>query len=227
MTIAWDDNPDLPQLRSKFRLIRLGKSEKHKTIILSEKLIGIWTHYYKRRTIPHEEPDCPACRDKNARRWYGFLACWAPSSDFRYLLELTPQASEPLLDYQSRRKTIRGLEIMVRRCGDRPNSPCETIIPREQQGNLALPPSFDVKEALMIIWGLAMPADPATGKPGKTRVSAHWRDKDLKNGSDPEKANGHPRPERDGGPGSPDDLHEPSTQADRFSTGSAFESTND
>lgn len=225
--LAWDDQPDMPRLRSKFRLVRIGRAEKLKTIILSPQLVGVWTHYYRGRTAPHEEPTCPACDAKNARRWYGYLACWNLQSDSRFLLELTPQAAEPLLELQNKKKTLRGLEIYVRRCGDKPNSPCETLIPKEQQSHLALPGTFDVREALMIIWGLAAPSDPETGKPGATRVGPSWRTKGSKNGSDSEKANGHPGPERDGRPGSPDDLHEPPAEADRFSSRSAFESTDD
>jgi hypothetical protein len=227
MALAWDDSPDLPQLRSKFKLVRIGRSEKHRTIILSEKLIGVWTHYFRGRTCPHEEPTCPACDAKNARRWYGYLACWNTTTDTRYMLELTPQAAEILIEYERKRKSLRGLEIYVRRTGDKPNSPCETIIPKEQQSHLALPGAFDVREALMIIWGLATPSDPTTGEPGATRVAPHWRTKGGKSGASPAQPDGDSGPEQPGRPGRANGIHQPPPQTSRFPSSAPVEPTVD
>lgn len=227
MTLAWDDSPELPQLRSKFKLVRVGRSEKIRTIVLSPQLVGVWTHYFRGRSCPHEEPTCPACDARNARRWYGYLACWNTATDTRFLLELTPQAAEILLDYQAKKKSLRGLEIFVRRTGDKPNSPCETIIPKEQQSHLALPGDFNVREALMIIWGLAAP-DPADPNAAvATRVSAHWRKNGSNNGASSKESNGNSGPQQPGRSRGPDGLHEQTEEASHLSKSPAAESTID
>lgn len=134
-----------------------GPGQAIRGTILSEHMLGVWTHYVQGRTEPHLEgpAGCPGCCVKRAKRWKGYYAIHWTAKDRMGLAELTPWAVAncPLLRAQPYR-TVRGWLIEVSRANGMPQGrvACEIQPPPYRRDPPALAEPPDVAAALLRIW---------------------------------------------------------------------------
>lgn len=153
--MLWQNRPPKP---AEFAGVRLGRVQPGKdleAIILSDKLLGCYTHFWRKRTVPCASPDCPACCDGIPARWHGYLSVWSTRTRLVTVLELTSLAGSAVADYEDRHGSLRGALLHARRLGSRPNSPVQIAITPNDCDLRTLPRQINIERFLETIWGLA------------------------------------------------------------------------
>ena len=164
--IRWSDAP--PAVEESFIPIlspRPGGSVK--AISLSSWIRGVWTHYAAERTFPCTAPpeECLGCRAKLARRWKGYLAGLEPPRGRIVLVELTKLSVARAAILLESVGDLRGQLVTLRRNGRNRNAPVTLEVRHYCLPNdNTLPAEFDVKAALLRIWGRCEDAAIAAGE---------------------------------------------------------------
>ncbi len=123
-------------------------------LIASPDLLGTATHYWNGRTVPHETENCEPCLSKVSWRWHSYLVIQKQPEQQFFLLELTAQATDPLVEYRKLHKELRGAVIKTKRRGERRNGRvCVDIFPRHND-HIVLREPPDVLDVLCNLWGL-------------------------------------------------------------------------
>lgn len=123
-------------------------------VILSDHLIGCYTHYFAGRTQPCQTGNCDACNANNQRRWHGYLLVWNPTNGYRLVLELSHHASAQLAETTKTLTTLRTLAIAARRVPEKPNGKIILEIERTSHKPDELPPPIDTAKYLLHLWGV-------------------------------------------------------------------------
>jgi len=131
-------------------------------LILSEELLGLFTHYAT-RTVPcgFPEHECKFCSDGRPRTWRGYIAAYDLRRKGPCIAELPPAAARQLDDETQGFASLRSIIIDLERASERDNAPvrlmnCERYQP-ESGGSIPQP--FDLVGQLERIWK----ADPFGG----------------------------------------------------------------
>lgn len=120
--------------------------------ILSERLIGCWTHFYLGRTQPCVEGGCHMCSPKAPRRWYGWLAGFDVARRDKVIVEVPPGVALQLKAYREHVGNLRGHVVRLSRRNKKENGP---VVGQFTSGKFAaefLPPAPDVIAVLMRMW---------------------------------------------------------------------------
>lgn len=149
------DPPELGD-HQKFELRRTPCNGRLQGIVTSTRLIGCPTHFWRGRTVPCEDPKCPACEEGCPWRWHGFLAIWDPKTGAHYILELTAPPAETVGKYYAAHGTIRGALILAQRNSTRPNARVLLKMKPAEIQNLKLPTAPDLTAVLCHIWNVAI-----------------------------------------------------------------------
>ncbi len=153
-SIDWtDDQPD-PD-RKWYKIISVKPRERLSSIIISRKVVGVYTHWIDAGTQPHmkNEKLCQGCRMNIRKAWKGYLGVlWGLSGNIT-LLEVTPECVRLCPALQGK-TDLRGMNIVVFRRGVQRNSPMQAEVTRMNQIK-GLPPEFDLRFHLCRLWGLA------------------------------------------------------------------------
>jgi hypothetical protein len=152
--IAWADN--LPTSRPLLIKIMSPKpSWPVLAILLAGEGEGVFTHWVDDRTIPHNlDPEqCPGCRAGQNTRFKFYFPAWDPRESRMVLLEVTRKAIE---DFEKLNKGAimfkRGDKVVVKRRGQKNNSPVMIEMVERNVGLERLPQPFDIRDALCHIW---------------------------------------------------------------------------
>jgi hypothetical protein len=154
-------------------LYRVPAGAGRKGIITASDLLGCWTHWWGGRTQPCEDEDCKACTEGMPRRWHAYISAWTAQPSYHYLLELTRNAIEPLLDYRKEHGTLRGCYYEARRSGPAKNSRLLLSCRPADLAGLKLPPEPHLIHCLAVIWSIpaeAMRVQNANGRPPETAI---------------------------------------------------------
>ena len=153
--IQWNDGPPPRQNTMFYPLVRASHLAAQHFCILSDTVIGVWTHFMEDgSTHPcFHDRACKGCQDKRATRWAGYLACLRTAKPNLVLVEITPDAyygCPPL--HHKKELSLRGCLLTITRAkGKRGKVHCELKPSKLVQ---SIPALFDVKEALCRIWGI-------------------------------------------------------------------------
>lgn len=180
-------------------LMRTPTNKPIQGIVTSSEMVGTRTHYYRGRTIPCDDTDCPACTDGIPWRWHGYVSVYSPGSHKTVLFELTAKAAEPLTQYFAAYGTLRGCEIIAKRANMSPNSRVLLQTKPADLEKITLPAEPNLLEALSIIWNIELTAIAIDGTNKGNPSIAITEDRDLKlnrirktlNGSSPTHAGGN------------------------------------
>lgn len=141
-------------------------------VITSEDLVGCFTHYYGGRTVPCEAPDCPACQDQTPYRWHAYIGVLETRTHEHVLLELTAQATDPLIAYRARHGTLRGCLIEATRAHNRQNGRVVLRCKPADLQQINLPPPPSIERALSILWNLPIPGIPLRSAPRRAGLDS-------------------------------------------------------
>ncbi len=159
---VFSDTPPQDPRGPSFVIVRTPTGQPLKGIITSENLIGCYTHFWKRRTMPCERDDCEACRAGIPFRWHCYQSAYLAKSHAHVLFECTAQAGEKFVEYREAHGTIRGCLFTASRMNFAPNA---RIIINCQPANLQeiiLPKPPDIIRVLAILWDFPLSEVKAT-----------------------------------------------------------------
>jgi hypothetical protein len=157
----WNDQPPSPAEFAGVRLIRVPKGTVLQGIITCDRMVGRFTHFVRRRTVPHVEKDCPECLNGSEPRWHGYISVWAPTGHAHSVLELTALAAAPVQDFQDRHGSLRGAEIYARRLGNAPNGPVQTTVNAADHDLRKIPQAVNLRAFLCTIWRIPLDNEPS------------------------------------------------------------------
>lgn len=152
----WDVSPPLEQVLY-IPILSPSPGTRVRGVVLSERLVGVWTHWRAGRTEPHhkDQTGCPGCREGLARRWKGYLGIWWPAGSRVALAELTVGAARlcPVLS-DPMPSSLRGWLLTLARPFGKMNGPVsiELSPPPAAGSDDGLKPAPDVRRALLVIW---------------------------------------------------------------------------
>jgi hypothetical protein len=137
-----------------FDLKRTPEDRPLERIILSEDLIGSYTHWFHGRTMPCEGDGCPACKENCPSRWHGYVACFDPKTHDSHLFEFTLKAAASFKQYRETYGTLRGCFFRAFRPKRRKNSRVVIQCKPVDLTKISLPEAPDLVRAMCTIWQL-------------------------------------------------------------------------
>ncbi len=145
-------------------LIRTPATGRLACLIASSDVTGCPTHFWGGRTIPHEQKGCKPCEARCSWRWHSYCIIQQMPTGQMFLLELTAQATEPLIEYRKIFGSLRGAALVCERRGKRANGRVMVKINPPTSLPVGLPKAPDVVDILCSLWGF----DPARGEEYKS-----------------------------------------------------------
>jgi hypothetical protein len=136
-------------------LLRTPASGAIAATILSDNIVGTYTHYAHGRTQPCERPDCPLCSEKVPYRYHAYIAILSERTARQAVLEITAAPAAILLAWRVEYSTLRGAHLVARRSAKRANG---KVIMEVSQGHIApnaLPKAIDCTAFMSTMWNLA------------------------------------------------------------------------
>jgi hypothetical protein len=151
----WGDSPAHVSAPAA-TIFKIGGGQAKDFVILSSKVVGVYTHYVGGRTLPctGKNGDCWIDHRKTSTRWQGWVAVSNLHSVAQWgylcLTQTAFQRNEYLVGLA---ENLRGLQLKVGRAGGEKNS----LLFCSATGRYALmnrlPAEPDVKAFLMRLWG--------------------------------------------------------------------------
>lgn len=150
--IEWNDNPHTQTQPHSADLRRCPPGGLPPAIILMDWITGNELHWWNGRSFPHLKTECPACAAKRAKVWKGYVACLDPKTRKIFILELTPNCTEPLSAYKLTFGSLRGATIKLDRPATKINGRVTATVTPTHLGGLELPQPPDVRKILQHMW---------------------------------------------------------------------------
>lgn len=175
---TFSDRPPADPRGPSFQIVRTPTGKPLVAIVTSENLVGCYTHFYKRRTIPCERGDCEPCRQGIPFRWHAYLSAYLSGSHLHCLFECTAQAAERFVEYREAHGTLRGCQFTASRMSYAPNARIVITTKPADLGRITLPKPPHIPNVLAILWNLPLPevkADRQGTKPGQKTVTVRRR----------------------------------------------------
>jgi len=139
------------------RLCRTPGPGKLVGIVTSPDLIGCPTHFFNKRTIPCEPPNCPACAAGYSWRWHGYLSAVNVKTHEHFLFEMTAQAAESFVEYRERHHDLIGCAFEAQRLGEHRNGRVIIRCKPTDLTQIKLPKAPNLVAALAHIWNIPTP----------------------------------------------------------------------
>lgn len=162
--LQFSNEPPIESTRAAFRMLRTPTRGKLELYILSNDLLGCWTHFFGGRTVPCTGEDCEACKAGSSGRWHGYVSAVEVKTHERVIFECTASAAEHLAAYRAKHGTLRGCHTLASRTSARPNARVQLRSKPLDQAEVQLPLPMNVQAALCHIWGI--PLTETTTAPG-------------------------------------------------------------
>jgi hypothetical protein len=151
--------PDPQEISENFewKILRPKEGRRLAVTCISSAKFGTLTHFTPQGTLPHLKGECSWCKSKRDLRWHGYFEAVLHPTLRRVIVEMTPRASQMLTQGIEKFKTMRGLDIILEREGDRPNSPQTLLVKRITPLPGDLPAEVPILPILKRIWQIASP----------------------------------------------------------------------
>lgn len=153
-TITWTSAPPVGTQEMTWPVLRIPSSGAKGLIILSDQMLGTYTHYFGGRSNPCGDHQCKACEDGNQKRWHGYLGVWMPKAAKKGILEITEAAADTLAKMADKRVTLRALSLAAQRQPAKANGKLIIQLTESEWSADGLPPAPDLVRILRRIWGL-------------------------------------------------------------------------
>jgi len=150
--IEWSDSPPTQTDMKSADLRRCPPGGLPPAIILCDWLTGNELHWWNGRSFPHLSNDCPACAAKRAKVWKGYIAALDVKTRKVFILEITPNCTEPLSAYKQTFGSLRGAQIKLDRSATKINGRVTATVTPANLGGLELPQPPDVRSILRHMW---------------------------------------------------------------------------
>lgn len=121
--------------------------------ITSPEPVGVWTHFWSRRTTPCLAQACPACAEGLPTRYECYVGAITSEKREHAIYALTPNAARALYDATPQDETSRGLVVTLSRAGTKANGRLILTSNGQKLSSTKLPPAPDLVAILLHIWG--------------------------------------------------------------------------
>ena len=152
---GFSDEPRHDCSTSQFEIIRCGPGAGFRFTCLSDRWVGVNTHYNGNRSVLCTEDNCPSCQDGKLARWRGYVYGYATKSGKIAIVEFTEGIHHVFKAEHDARGTLRGCRInLYRKSGRKQGRLCadfeSTIesphsLPSPQDLQARLAKVFDVR----------------------------------------------------------------------------------
>ncbi len=123
-------------------------------VVTSIDLVGTRTHFWQRRTMPHEKIKCEACKAGLPTRWHSYLSAWDHHTKMHFLFELTAQAAQHFVTFRKAHGTLRGCLFKASRWRQIPNGRVLIECKPFDIVSHPIPEAPDLITVLSILWNL-------------------------------------------------------------------------
>ncbi len=174
-----------------YQIVRTPTGKPLTGIVTSEDIVGCYTHFYKRRTMPCERDNCEACHNGIPFRWHAYLSAYLAKTHLHCLFECTAQAAERFVEYRESHGTTRGCLFTASRMNYAPNARIIITTKPADLTDLHLPNQPNIPNVLAILWNLPLPevkADRQGTKRGQKTVTRQPRSKRSQPAGEPNPA---------------------------------------
>ncbi len=151
------DAPDDPRGYA-LPLLRCPSGRAIVGIVTSDDLIGCPTHFWHGRTVPHEEEDCPPCKDGLPWRWHSWLSAFSPQKHECFLFESTARITKLFTAYRDSHAGLRGCKFRAQRRTAAANARVYLELAPANLQDLHLPDPPDLLRCLCMIWNVPFPS---------------------------------------------------------------------
>ena len=138
----------------KYDILRTPAGGIGNLVLLSEGFLWQELHYWRGKSVPHNQHWCEPCEFACELRERGYIACTPNGTVDIQILEVTDQCDEVIADAVQRFHTLRGLVVGLGRKEKKTNGKLRIIIPGKQIHGDLLPAAPNVEEVMRRIWGL-------------------------------------------------------------------------
>lgn len=124
--------------------------------ILTDRAVSVRTHWYDEAEWPCtvKMGSCTGCERVKNERWTAYVGVYVPARKVPIgILPITLHAALQCRALLLGEQSLRGLLALVRRVGTRKNSACYAEIGPKRLPSDKLPPAFDLRSALVRLWG--------------------------------------------------------------------------
>lgn len=150
------DIPPAPAEESAYPIVRTPAQKPLTGIITTDRLVGIFTHYAKTRTVPCERrEDCPWCEKGYSRRWHGYVGLIITPGVRHVIFEMTATAAHQLDAYIQVYSTLRACELTAQRHNKRANGRISLSTKHTDEARYNVPQPIDVWTLLCHIWNVS------------------------------------------------------------------------
>ena len=131
-------------------------------MFLSDSFEGYWTHWipsgqgHNGFTLPCTRTfQCPYCKpeEPHGSRWTGYAPVWSQNDRDTKILAIAEGMARQLLPIITRRGTLRGVVVELRRKPGKVNNPV-TVAVKEERDPKKVMPAFDIYDSLSRLWGI-------------------------------------------------------------------------
>ena len=148
-----------------YPLMRCGAKPFQGAVILSHDILGCYTHYWCRRTIPCRKDNCPACDQGYSPRWHGWVFVQSQKTANKAIFEFTAGASANVDKYFREHRTLRGGIINAWREPARINGRLVIQVIKGTRDPDSLPKAIKLLPILMRMWNTRY--EPSTNGDGQ------------------------------------------------------------
>lgn len=134
------------------QVVRAPSKGKVSFTLLSDAVLGTWTHYFRRRTQPCMGVECQICPLENTRRWYGWLVGFNVLRGQKWLVEVPAGVALNLQAWRRERGSLRGCSLSLFRANNKENGPVRGEISPPHLDIGLLPECPDIVSLLCRMW---------------------------------------------------------------------------
>jgi hypothetical protein len=121
-------------------------------IILSDDILGCYTHFWQGRTRPCAGPACNICAEGIARRWHAWFVTKNKHDSHQFLVEVPAGPALALAAWRKENFTLRGWLIKLSRANKKVNGRVIIEMSGPKVDSMLLPPCPDVPGLLLRMW---------------------------------------------------------------------------
>lgn len=146
-----------PSVRSKARkydILRTPGGGIGNLVLLGEGFGWQELHYWRKKSVPHNEAYCEPCEFNCDLRERGYIAATPNGKVDVQILEVTDQCAAAIAEATERFHSLRGLIVGLERKEKKSNGKLRIVFSGKQIHSDFLPASPDVEEVMRRIWGL-------------------------------------------------------------------------
>lgn len=152
--VIWG-RPDKDEVKWQVQMLRLQPGAKFLGVITGHKVLGAYTHYWQRTTMPciGRGNGCLPCEVGCGWRWNGYLDVVEPSGGRMFVATVTRGAYLSCPEAADENLSLRGRYVTLERVGSRPNSPLRMQLGKAS-GRHDIRDPLDLESFLLRLWGL-------------------------------------------------------------------------